>query len=174
MVNIRNYQPGDEAGQVAVYNEAAAVFPKFKPATVDEVARRARARDFDSGARFYAEVNGRVVGYCNFHPNGRVSYPWCRRGHEQAAEPLFEAALTAMRGRDMKSVFAAYRGDWSGTKEFFLVHGFNIAREMVNFILDPADMPTRPGRRANPLSPLRQEDVAAVFAMAPCTPPDSL
>jgi hypothetical protein len=165
-VNIRTYQLGDEAAQAAVYNEAAADLPKFKPATPDEIARRCRAPDFDPGTRFYAEDGGQVVGYVTFLPGGRVGYPWCRRGHESAAGPLFAHTLKAMRQRGLREAFAAYRGDWTRVKEFFLSNGFELTREVLNFLLDPADMPTRPGRRANPLTPLRREDVPAIFEMS--------
>ena len=39
-MTIRTFQPGDEATQVAIYNEAAAALPRFKPATAVEVQRR--------------------------------------------------------------------------------------------------------------------------------------
>src|SRR3712207_6107443 len=87
-MHIRNYQPGDEAAQAALYNEAGAELPKFKPATTQEVQRRTRGRDFDPDLRFFAEDGGRVVGYVTGNANGRVSYPWCRKGAEQAAGPL--------------------------------------------------------------------------------------
>lgn len=162
-MNIRNYQPGDEAHQVAIYNEASATLPRFKPATVDEVARRCRSRAFDPATRFYAEVNGRPVGYATFHANGRVSYPWCRRGHEEAAEPLFQRVLEAMKARGMTSALAAYREDWPAPKEFFLHHGFHLAREMINYVLDLAGMPTQPSRRVYPITPLQRDDIPAIF-----------
>ena len=164
-MNIRTYRPGDEAAQTAIYNEAAADLPRFKPASLEEVNRRHRARDFDPDARFFAEVDGRPVGYATFHANGRVNFPWCRTGHEQAAGPLFQRILQAMRDRRLKSAFAAYRSDWTAQKDFFQAHGFELVREMVNFVLDPADMPTRPGRRSNPLTALRREDIPALFEM---------
>src|SRR5262249_51646942 len=34
-MTIRTFQPGDDAVQVSIYNEAAADLPKFKPATID-------------------------------------------------------------------------------------------------------------------------------------------
>src|SRR5262245_60471321 len=46
-MKIRTFQPGDEAVQAEIYNEAAAALPKFKPATSPEVQRRTRAGDFD-------------------------------------------------------------------------------------------------------------------------------
>ena len=53
-MSIRIFQPGDEAAQVSIYNEASADLPKFKPATLDEVRRRHRGSDFDPTARFFA------------------------------------------------------------------------------------------------------------------------
>jgi len=166
-MDIRNYQPGDDAVQAAIYNEAAGQLPKFKAATEGDVSRRCKAPDFDPGSRFYAIDGGRTVGYAMFHPNGRVNYPWCRKGHESAAEALFEAAEKGMRARGISLAFAAYRGDWGAQKEFFLGHGYKLAREMVNFVVDQVELPTRTGKLSNPLSPLSREDVPAIFALAP-------
>src|SRR5262249_48736848 len=134
----------------------------FKPATADDVARRTRARDFDPATRLYALADNQPVAYVTFQPNGRVGCPWCRKGHAGAAEPLFQGALEALKTRGLQMAFAAYRTDWTPQRDFFLAHGFQQVREMINFVLDQADMPTRPGRRANPLTPLRKEDVAGI------------
>lgn len=166
-MKIRTFQPGDEAKQAAVYNAAAGPLPKFKPATSQEVQRRVKARDFDPASRFYVEVNGEVVAYVNFNPNGRVSYPWCLKGHEKVAEPLFEHMLGAMRQRGMRRIFAAYRADWTAVCDFFVQHGFRKAREMVNFVIDLIEMPTAPARPGSAISPLRQEDVPAILEMIP-------
>ena len=85
-MTIRSYRPGDEQAQAAIYNEAAADLPKFKPASVEDVRRRCRAKDFDPATRLYAEVNGQIVGYVTFQPNGRIGFPWCKKGHEEQAE----------------------------------------------------------------------------------------
>jgi hypothetical protein len=166
-VNIRNYQTGDDAVQAVIYNEAAGPLPKFKAANEGEVSRRSKAPDFDPQTRFYAVVGHEVVGYAAFHPNGRVSYPWCRKGHENAGEVLFKRVEDAMRARGMKLAFAAYRGDWGPPKDFFLSHGFKLAREMVNFVVDQVELPTRTGKLSNPLSPLSREDIPAIFDLAP-------
>lgn len=166
-MNIRTFQPGDEAVQVAIYNEAAAALPKFKPSTVPEVQRRTRATDFDPNMRFFAEEGGRAVGYALFNPNGRVSYPWCLKGHEKLAEPLFEQVMAAMRQRGMRQAFAAYRGDWSNVGDFFRSHGFRQAREMVNFIMEAVDMPTVPARPSTAVATLRRDDVPALLQLAP-------
>jgi hypothetical protein len=166
-MTIRTFRPGDEAAQLAIYNEAAAALPKFKPATLDEVRRRCRAADFDPATRFFARADGQPVGYITFHANGRISYPWCRPGYENLAEPLFEQALTAMRACGMRSAFAAYRGDWPAQRDFLLAHGFRQAREMVNFIIDLVELPTPAARPSSPLAPLRAAEVPAVFKLAP-------
>jgi hypothetical protein len=164
-VTIRTFQPGDDAAQVGIYNEAAGDLPKFKPATLDEVRRRARGPDFDPDTRFFADEGGLVVGYAAFRANGRVSFPWCRKGHERHAAPLFETVLAEMRRRGMPVAFAAYRADWPAQRDFFLAHGFRAAREMVNFVLDLTDMPT-PGARAGlAVEPMREDDVPAVLAL---------
>jgi len=166
-VTIRTFQPGDEAAQVAIYNEAAAELPRFKPATLVEVQRRTRARDFDPGMRFFALVDGEPVGYAVFNANGRVSYPWCRKGHEGLAAPLFARVLSAMQERGMRHAFAAYRADWPAVADFFLANGFVRAREMVNFATDIADLPTAPARRSSAITALERRDVPAMLALAP-------
>jgi hypothetical protein len=166
-MDIRNYQPGDDSVQAAIYNEAAGSLPKFKAATEGDVSRRSKAPGFDPETRFYAVSSGKVVGYATFHPNGRVGYPWCRKGHESAAESLFEAVEKAMKNRKISLAFAAYRHDWPPPKDFFTHHGFRVAREMVNFVVDQVELPTRTGKLSNPLSPMTREDIPAIFALAP-------
>jgi hypothetical protein len=166
-VNIRTFERGDEAVQVAIYNEAAAALPKFKPATVQEVQRRVTARDFDSSMRFFAVEGGQAVAYVLFNPNGRISFPWCRKGHEAVAEPLFHHLMEIMHQRGVRKAFAAYRADWVPVVDFFRDHGFAVAREMINFTIDLLDMPTAPARRYSPITPLERGDVPALFALAP-------
>jgi hypothetical protein len=164
---IRTYQPGDEVAQVSIYNEAAADLPKFKPATLDEVRRRNVGADFDAESRFYAEVGDRVVGYAVFQRNGRVSFPWCRKGHEEQAEALFQAVLGAMRARGMRRAFAAYRADWPAQGEFFTARGFLLAREMVNFIMDMVDMPTPAAVAPTNFSSPTPADIPAILSLCP-------
>lgn len=164
-MTIRTYQVGDDVAQVSIYNEAGAPLPKFKPATVDEVRRRLRASDFDPTTRLYAVVEGKPVAYITFQPNGRISYPWCRKGHEGLGEPLLKEALEAMRSRGIRRVFAAYRGDWPVQRDFFLGHGFQQTREMINFMLDLVDMPTPAARPAAAISPLTPADVPEVLRL---------
>jgi hypothetical protein len=166
-MTIRTFQPGDDVAQVSIYNEAAGALPRFKAATLDEVRRRCRAADFDPAQRFFAPDKGRAVGYATFHGNGRVSYPWCRAGHESLAEPLFDAVLEAMRRRGLKKAFAAYRADWPRQAEFFLSHSFHLAREMINYVIDLAELPTSSTRPGSPIVPLCREDVPGLLHLAP-------
>jgi hypothetical protein len=166
-VNIRTFQRGDETAQAAIYNEAAAGLPKFKPATAQEVLRRVTARDFDPATRFYAVEGDRPVAYAVFNAKGRVGYPWCLKGYETLAQPLFDQVLQAMRQRGLRKAFAAYRGDWPGVLEFFQQRGFALAREMVNFMVDILDMPTASARRSSNITPLERQDVPALLALAP-------
>lgn len=167
-MKIRTYKPGDETAQVAVYNEAAAPLAKFKPSTVEEVGRRVAAKDFDPTTRFYADDNGKVVGYCSFHPNnGHISYPWTLKGQEQHAEALFTAALDELRKRGRKTAFAAYRSDWAPITSFFQSHDFRLVREMINFVIDIVEMPTPAARPSLPFSPLKREDIPAIRDLAP-------
>jgi hypothetical protein len=164
-MEIRTYRPGDEAAQVSIYNEAASELPKFKAATLDEVRRRARGADYDPAARFLALVDGRPVGYAAFGTNGRVSYPWCRKGHEAAAQPLFERVLQAMKERGLTRAFAAYRTDWTAQLQFFQNNGFQLRREMVNYALDLVEMPTPMARPSSSVGPATPEDVPAILEM---------
>jgi hypothetical protein len=168
-MTIRTFQPGDDIAQVGIYNEAAGELPKFKPATLDEVRRRCRSADFDPRARFYAVPDGtsgnRAVGYSAFQHNGRVSFPWCRKGFEDQAEPLFEVMLDAMRERGLRHAFAAYRGDWPAQRDFFLAHGFRQTREMINYVMDLNEMPTPAARAGGGISPLTPDDIPAVIKM---------
>ncbi len=166
-MTIRTFQPGDEAAQVSIYNEASADFPKFKPATLDEIRRRHRGADFDPAMRFFALVDNQPVGYAAFQANGRVSYPWCRKGHEQFAEPLIHKVLEALKERGIRRAFAAYRADWPAQLDFFLAHGFQKTREMVSFQVDLADTPTPAARRNIAVSPLKPQDLPALVKLAP-------
>ncbi len=166
-MTIRTFTAGDDAAQVGIYNEAAADLPKFKAVTLDELRRRLRGPDFDPTTRFFAVENGRPVGYAAFHPNGRVSFPWCRKGREQWADPLLKAVLAAMRARGLPSAFAAYRQDWPVQRDFFLAHGFTLAREMVNFVMELVDMPTPSARPTVVIEPMTAADVPAVLALGP-------
>src|SRR5947207_3426426 len=160
-MQIRTYQPGDEAVQAEIYNEAAGSLPKFKPATVEDVTRRCREASFDPASRFYAEEAGRVVGYATFNSDGRVSYPWCRAGQEAAAEPLFQGALQALAQRGNGLAYAAYRGDWPAQSAFFEKNGFRLAREMINYAMELSEMPTRM-ERAGTVAALKREDMPAI------------
>jgi len=166
-VDIRTFQPGDDAAQVAIYNEAAGGLPKFKPATVADVARRTAAPDFDPSMRFFAIEGGQPVAYVVFNRNGRISFPWCRKGHEELAVPLFQYMVKEMVKRGHKKAFAAYRGDWPQVLDFFRQQGFAVVREMVNFVLDILDLPTMPARRQSAVTPIQSGDVPALFALAP-------
>jgi hypothetical protein len=166
-VTIRTFQPGDEVAQVSIFNEAAAALPRFKPATLDEVRRRCRAAEFDPSTRFFALDEGEPVSYAGYHGNGRVSFPWCRSGHGQYAEPLFETVLAAMKERGLTRAFAAYREDWLPVLEFFQGHGFHKARDMVNFMVDVGDIPTPAVRRGTAPSPLAPRDIPALVDLAP-------
>ncbi len=164
-VTIRPYAPGDDAVQVSIYNEAAADLPRFKPATLDEVRRRGRDPSFDPAARFVAVADGRPMAYATYQANGRVSFPWCRKGREDLADPLFARVLESMKERGLTRAFAAYRADWKQQQDFFARHGFEVRREMVGFLLDLVDMPTPSAMPASTISPLRPADVPAVLQL---------
>lgn len=165
-MKIRTFQAGDETLQAGLFNIAAYSLPGFKPSTADEVKRRTRSRGFDPTTRFYAEENNQAVGYCTLEKEqGRISFPWCKKGFEAAAPLLFLAALESARERGIKKVFAAYRRDWNSVLQFFYDQGFVLAREMVNYWTDPVDLPTRVTRTKLPINRLQRDDVPAVAAM---------
>jgi hypothetical protein len=164
-MEIRTYRPGDEAAQVSIYNEAAGELPKFKPATLDEVRRRARGVDYDPAARFLALVDGQPVGYAGFQANGRISFPWCRKGHEAAAQPLLARVLHAMKESGRTRAFTAYRSDWAAQQQFFLNNGFQLRHEMVNYVLDLVQMPTPMARPSSSIGPATPDDVPALLEM---------
>jgi len=165
-VNIRTFQPGDEVVQASLFNVAAFSLPGFKPATADDVKKRTRGRGFDPTARFYAEEDREVVGYCTLEPEqNRISFPWCKKGHESAADPLFDAALQSARARGLTHVFAAYRRDWYPVLQFLTDRGFTVARDVINYWADPVDLPTQVNRSRLPINRLQRDDVPAIAAM---------
>ncbi|HVS34740.1 MAG TPA: hypothetical protein VMS17_04105, partial [Gemmataceae bacterium] len=166
-MTIRTFTAGDDVAQVGIYNEAAAELPHFKAVTLNELRRRLHSSDFDPTTRFFALENGRPVGYAAFHANGRVSFPWCRKGRESWAEPLLEAVLDEMKRRGMTAAFAAYRADWPAQRDFFLGHGFCATREVVNFVLELVDMPTPSARATLAVEAMTPADAPAVLALAP-------
>lgn len=166
LVKIRTFEPDDEIPQAELFNAVASAFPGFKPATPDEVRRRTRNPTFDPTTRFYAQVNGRVVGYCVLEPEqGRISFPWCAPGFADAAPQLLEAATRSARERGVVTLFAAYRRDWLPVQRFFADHGFSHARDIVNYWGDTLDSPTAVNRSKYPITRLQREDVPAVAAM---------
>ena len=165
-LQIRNFQPGDEEKQAAIWNAAAAGLPGFKPTTVAEVRRRTSAKDFDPGTRFYALADGAVVGYCALQANGRIGYPWCLPG-QNAAEALLEAAVNSCKARGIAKLFTAYRADWTAQSAFFEKNGFHKAREMVNFAQGIVDLPTMVVHRGLNITPIHPADIPAVAALAP-------
>lgn len=165
-MNIRTFQSGDDRVQALLFNAVAFSLPGFKPATVDDVKKRTRARGFDPSCRFYAQENGEVVGYCVLEPEqSRVSYPWCRKGFESAAPLLFESVIRTARSRGLAKVFAAYRRDWDSVLGFFANSGFVKAREMVNFAAEATDLPTVASRAGLPIRRLERSDIPALAQM---------
>jgi hypothetical protein len=166
-VSIRTFEPGDEAAQVAIYNDAAGSLPHFKPANAEEVLRRTRAPDFDPSSRFYALQEGKPVAYVMFNSNGRVSYPWCCKGREHMSGPLFQHMMRELAARGSRKAFAAYRADWPEVIDFFRRQGFTVVHDMVNFVLELVDLPTLPARTTSHVTPLERGDVPALFKLAP-------
>jgi hypothetical protein len=167
LVNIRQFQPGDEYEQLRIYNAAAGGLTKFKPGTIVDLKRRTQAKDFDPATRLYAVENGDVVGYCAWQANGRIGFPWCVPGFESAAAPLFGHALKAMKEHGIRRAFTAYRKDWSSITDFFQKQGFSLAREIVNYLLTFENMPTPSARVDKTIAPATVEDIPGIFALDP-------
>lgn len=164
-MNLRPFQAGDEFAQLKIYNTAAAHLAKFKPASIIDIQRRTKAKDFDAGTRFFAEDRGSVVGYCTWQANGRVGFPWCLPGHESVAEPLFARTLQALQQCGAPTAFAAYRKDWPAITGFFEKQGFRLAREMVNFVMKFENMPTPSARLGSSVTPAKIEDLPVILEL---------
>ena len=82
---------------------------EFKPSTTEEIRRRLKGAEYDTNLCFYAEEGGRVVGYATAQTNGRVSYPWCRKGHEIVAEKL-RALCQRQRPTDLSDLAMVFEG----------------------------------------------------------------
>jgi hypothetical protein len=67
----------------------------------------------------------------------------------------------------MTRAFAAYRADWKAQCDFFTARGFRLAREMVNFVIDLADMPTPAASPTGGFAALTPSDVSEVLGLAP-------
>jgi hypothetical protein len=164
---IRNYQPGDELGQVAIYNAATRELPGFKTATADEVLKRYRSPNFDPRTKLYAVQDGRVVGYGSFSENGRVSVPWCLPEAIEAARPIMEEMLRAMRQRGQKQAWAAYRADWDDVRRLLESFDFQIAREIVNFVAELTKLPRQTVRPPFCIKALERNDVSETYKLDP-------
>src|SRR5262249_38754452 len=134
---------------------------------LDEVRRRGLDPDHDPTARFVALSGGRPVAYCGFAAGGRVSFPWCRKGHEALAAPLLQHVLGAMKARGHATAWAAYRGDWEPLRAFLLSNGFTQTREVINYVLDLVEMPTPAARVGTTITGLLPDDVPALLRLAP-------
>lgn len=163
---IRNYQPGDEDVQAAIYNAAAGSLPAFKPATAEEIARRYRTTDPDPSTKFYAIDNGRVVGYAVFSPNGRISFPWCLPEAQSAEKPLLDAVCGALRQHNAQAAWAAYRADWRTIGDRLQLYGFSHVRSMVNYVAEVSRLPHAPLPGDLEAGPLEQHEAAEALRMA--------
>lgn len=165
---IRAYRPGDETAQVEIYNAAIAGLPGFKAATIEEIARRYRAADFDPGTKLYAEIEGRVVGYVSFSTNGRMSVPWCRADAADVGGPLMHEAFDAMKQRGMTRARAAYRADWTQVLDLLESYGFRLAHHVINLVVALAQLPrdgiSEPMRI---VAPLGHQDLNRALAIDP-------
>jgi hypothetical protein len=166
-VTIRNYRPGDETAQAAIFNAVAGSLPGCKPAAVEDLRRRMNGPGFEPGLWFYADEGGRIVGYCTAQANGRIGFPWCEAGSETFADTLFSAAITALRNRGVQRAYAAYSASWTSQADFFLAHEFKRSREIFNFVQELTNLPTLLLQTHAGVTPLQPADIPAIMAMAP-------
>jgi hypothetical protein len=167
---IRNYVPGDADCEAGVFNAAAARLPGFRPVTGETIRRVAAGPGFDPATRLYAEADGKVVGCAQFEPTGRVYYPWCKPGYEHLRHQLFAAMMRALADRKVPRAFAAVRADWDEPLEYFADHGFEHARDAVNFTQSLGDLPTMFQRPGLNVTRVRPDDLLAIEAMVPGLP----
>ena len=165
-MDFRTYQSGDEVVQAEIYNEAAAALPRFVQAKTGDIVRRVQEKGFDPGTRIFAVEKNRPVGYVAWQANGRVGYPWCRAGNDSVREQLFAQVLQTLKQRGIKKAFTAYRTDWTDVCKFFLDHGFQRAREIVNFSVELSDI-RLPAPSQRVMVPLRDGDLEAVRDLVP-------
>ncbi len=172
-MTIRTFTAGDDAAQVSIYNEAAAALPKFKTGQrLDEVRAPDAARPRLPTPAHRAASSPWKTAVPSVTPPSTPTAASAFRGAVRAANngrsrcwrPCCRrcGAAAALRG-----AFAAYRADWPAQCDFFLAHGFTLAREMVNFVLELTDMPTPSARPTVAIEALTAADVAAVYALAP-------
>ena len=119
-----------------------------------------------SACNWLSSSDARLRGDLNFvYPRNLGRLPWCKKGYESAAEPLFDAVLQSARARGLTTVFAAYRRDWQPVLQFFADHGFALTREMINYCADLADLPTLVSRSSLPVFRLQPSDIPAIAAI---------
>jgi hypothetical protein len=70
-----------------------------------------------------------------------------------------------MKERGLTRAFTAYRSDWTEQQQFFRNNGFQLRREMVNYVLDLVEMPTPMARPSSSVSPATPDDVPALLEM---------
>ncbi len=165
-MHIRHYQPGDEQVQAELFNQATRSLPAYKPATAEDIAKRYRSPGADPTMRFYAIENSKVIGYIVFHPNGRISYPWCWPDALAARLPLLDAALGAMKERGMREAWACYRADWTEPLGFLEEHGFELKREMVNYVAELSRLPALAASKAFTVGPFDRDAVRRLPLLA--------
>lgn len=164
-MNVREYQVGDDAIQISIYNAAASSFPGFKPASLDEIRRRIASPENDQTTRLYAIEDDQCVGYIAFHNQGRIGYPWCRPGKESCQELLLNEAFSRLKALGLSKTFAAYQTKWSKVADFFQSHGFEQNREMLNFVMGLLDMPTASPSVNLHIKPLQTKDLPTVLEL---------
>src|SRR5207248_3098493 len=91
----------------------------------------------------------------------------CVPGAEAAAEPLLAHTLAAMKEQGVTRAFTAYRKDWPTITGFFEKHGFVLAREMINFVMNLENMPTASARLSLGITPATIDDIPGIFALDP-------
>jgi hypothetical protein len=165
-MEFRTFQSGDEVVQAEIYNQAAGALPRFVAAKTGDILRRVQDKGFDPLTRIFAVERGRPVGYVAWQTNGRMGYPWCVPGSEVVREELCTRALQSLKQRGAKRAFAAYRTDWTDVCKFFLKHGFQRSREILNFAMELSDMRVQPSSE-RVMTPLRESDLGAIRDLVP-------
>ena len=154
-MTIRTFQPGDDVAQVSHLQRGgrrAAEFQARHAGRAAPPAARPGLRRRPRGSTPWPTAGRSATP--RFAANGRVSFPWCRKGHEAVAEPLLRRRPRGdARARPTARLRRLPRR-LAGPARSSRPTASRQTREMVNFVIDIVEMPTPAARRAANITPV--------------------